>query len=45
MKNIIILGQINDALKHASVTAAQLADMGFTALDNKPVWEALPPEQ
>jgi hypothetical protein len=43
--NIITLGQINDALKFASVTSAQLAEMGFTALDNKPVCEALPPEE
>lgn len=45
MKNIVTLGQINDALKIASVTAAQLAEMGFAALENKPICEALPPEE
>ena len=45
MQNIVTLGQINDALKITSVTAAQLAEMGFAALENKPICEALPPEE
>ena len=45
MQNIVTLGEINDALKIAAVTAAQLADMGFAALANKPICEGLPPEE
>ena len=45
MQNIVTLGEINDALQIAAVTAAQLADMGFAPLDNKPICEALPTEQ
>ena len=45
MQNIITLGQINDALKFTTVTAAQLAEMGFAALANKPICEALPQEE
>ncbi len=45
MRNIVTLGEINDALKIAAVTAAQLADMGFAALANKPICEGLPPEE
>lgn len=45
MQNIVTLGQVNDALKFAAVTAAQLADMGFAALANKPICEALPPKE
>lgn len=45
MQNIVTLGEINDALKIAAVSAAQLADMGFAALANKPICEGLPPEE
>lgn len=45
MQNIVTLGEINDALKIAAVTAAQLEDMGFAALANKPICEGLPPEE
>lgn len=45
MQNIVTLGQINDALKFITVTAAQLAEMGFLDLANKPICEALPPEE
>ncbi|WP_253279357.1 hypothetical protein [Comamonas testosteroni] len=45
MQNIVTLGEINEALKIAAVTAAQLADMGFAALANKPICEGLPPEE
>ena len=45
MQNIVTLGEINDALKFTTVTAAQLAEMGFAALANKPICEALPQEE
>lgn len=45
MQNIVTLGQVNDGLKFATVAAAQLAEMGFAALANKPICEALPPEE
>lgn len=45
MQNIVTLGQVNDGLKFATVTAAQLAEMGFAALANKPICEALPSEE
>lgn len=45
MQNIVTLGEINDALKFTTVKAAQLADMGFAPLDNKPICEALPTDQ
>ena len=45
MQNIVTLGEINDALKFTTVTAAQLAEMGFAALANKPICEALSPEE
>lgn len=43
--HILTLGQINEALRFASVNAAQLSEMGFKALDNKEVCESLPKEQ
>lgn len=44
-QNILTLGQINEALHYASVSAAQLAKLGFASLDNKAICEGLPPEQ
>ena len=43
--NIITLGQVNEGLKFASVTAAQLIELGFYPLANKPICEALPLEE